>query len=386
MKHKAQLSQSAAVRYRVSVIENGRTVKRKPWKRNLILDQGLDSIAVRTWPEAFSHAVVGTGTDPTKRDSGAITFSRAGTTVTASASFFEAQDAGRLLKFDTGEEMYIATFTSGTAVEVDTSGALAASEGTVWYVNQAALTTETKRTATYGTNGGDNASTWELGSLWRMKRTFIFSAEAGSINYREIGWSHTATLGANLFGRDLLAGGGVNLVAGQQLKVEVELTVTLSPVSATAYTNVITGWTQDGQSCIEDSRMWKVASTGALDSLGGDNLRPSAVSFPWSLSTSSAVLRNADPSNQDLSPSTHATITLTGQAYISGTFQRTFTGTFAVGAGNRSDWRSMGIGQDGGGGQFRTQFRILLAATETKDSDHTLAIEFTWSWGRTLTN
>lgn len=386
MKHSNQLAQAAAVRYRVSVLQDGKTVSRRPWKRNLILDQGLDSIAVRTWPEAFSHAVVGTGTDPTKRDSGAITFTRAGTTVTASAGFFELQDEGRLLKFDSGEEMYIVTFTSTTEVEVDTSGALAASEGTVWYVNQTGLAAESKRTNIYGTNSGDNGSTWELGSLWRMKRTFIFSAEAGSVNYREIGWSHTATVAANLFGRDLLAGGGVNLVAGQQLKVEVELTVTLSPVTSTPYANVITGWTQDGAAGIEDSRVWKVGSAGGLDSGTGDNLRPSAVSLPWSLSTSAAALRDADPSNQDLSPSTHATITLSGEAYVSGTFSRKFSGTYAVGAGNRTDWRSMGIGQDGGGGQFRTQFRVLLNAVETKDSDHTLTIEFTYSWGRVLTN
>src|SRR5690606_11548336 len=162
----------------------------------------------RRWAASFTSAVVGTGTDPVRRDSGAVTLSRAGTTVTASAGFFEAADVGRLLKMDTGEDMRVISFASSTSVEVDTSRPIAATPGTVWYVNQTALVSESKRSNTYSTDGGANGSTF-LVDTWTHKRTFVFSAEAGPVVYREIGWSWTNTVGANLFGRDLLAGAGV---------------------------------------------------------------------------------------------------------------------------------------------------------------------------------
>ncbi len=380
-----KISQSAAVHYRLAILEGGHEVLSVPRKRNLILDQGLNGIASRTWADSFSHAAVGTGTTPTKRDSSAITFTRAGNMVTASAGFFEASDVGRILKLDTGEEMYILVFNSATEVEVNTSGALSASEGTVWYVNQTALTAEVKRTNTYSTDGGANGSTWDgVSGTWTMKRTFIFSAEVATVNYREIGWSHTGSGGSNLFGRDLLAGSGVVLVAGQQLKVEVELTVALSPASPEVYANVITGWTQDGQHGIEDCRIGRVKADGSNE---GGRLDPSTGNFQWSMVPASTALRaSADPTDCDIPGANIATINLTGQAYVAGSFTRNYVGTFDVNQGNRSDWRSMGIGGNPGGGQFRTVYRVLLDAAETKDSDHSLTITFALSWGRDLQN
>ncbi len=226
---------AASVRYRLEILDAaGLLVHRVPWKRNLILDQGLDAVAVRGWVQNFDYAVAGTGTTATRRDSGAITVSRAGTTLTASAGFFEAADAGRLFKFDTGEEVRISSYTDGTYVETVTSGTIVSAEGTVWYVNQTALATETKRTGTLSTDSGDNGSSF-LVDTWTHKRSFIFSAESGSVNYREVGWSATNTPGNNLFGRDLLAGGGVNLVSGQQLKVTVEMSVKIGPASSTPF-------------------------------------------------------------------------------------------------------------------------------------------------------
>lgn len=84
---------------------------------------------------------------PNRRDSGAVTFSSAWIdaatpfVVTASAGFFVAADAGRLLKLASGEELAISAYTSATQVTVAAYPVAPANAqiGTVWYDNQTAL-------------------------------------------------------------------------------------------------------------------------------------------------------------------------------------------------------------------------------------------------------
>jgi hypothetical protein len=374
-------TQSAQVHYTVAVLDDrGRAVRRLKRKRNLILDQGLDGIAVRSWAASFTHAAVGTGTTPTKRDSGAITVSRTGSTLTASAGFFEAADVGRLFKFDTGQEVRITAFSSATAVTTATSGAIAAAEGTVWYVNQTGLATETKRSGTYSTDAGANGSSF-LAGTWTHKRTFIFSAETGTVTYREIGWSHTATAGANLFGRDLLAGVGVTLVSGQQLRVVVQLSVSFSPGESSPYVNTITGWTQDGAHGIETASTVNldfVQTNGVVNSDGA--LDPCGAGQAWT-STMSAAIRPI--SSSQLSDS--GVIFSKGYvlaAYSSGTFFRDRTVTFSTTETNSSSIRSVGYGLNGA----NCAHRIVFNSNQAKTSAQTLSLTFRLSWGRVLNN
>lgn len=380
------MKSAAQVHYRVSVLEAGRTVARLPRKKNLILDQGLDAVAARTWCENFAVAAAGTGTDPVRRDSGAVTFSRAGNVVTASAGFFVASDVGRLIKWNTGEEARIVTYNSGTEVITADSGTIASDQGTIWYVNRVGLATESKRTNTYGTNGGDNGSTF-LTDTWTHKRTFIFSAEVGTVTYREVGWSHTTTPGGNLFGMDLLPGAGVTLVAGQQLKIEVELSVTYAPASSTAWANVIAGWSTPGVHGILASSVSIVDPSGASSITGVATLEPGYTTFPKRV----ALATNTDAPAPMISGN-NVTATgvilgknLTPAAYTSGSFALTYSATFAVGEANSTAIRSISLGFLESGFE-RTAYKVLLDAAETKDSDHTLTLTFTLSWGRILTN
>lgn len=373
----------AQVHYALAVIDaaTGRKVSRWNRRRNLILDSGLDRVATMAWAAIFTHAVIGTGTTPTKRDSGAVTFTRSGAVVTASAGFFVADDVGRLLKLDSGEEMYVTAYTSATEVTVSTSGALDASEGTIWYVNQTGLTAETKRTNTYDTSGGANGTTF-AGNAATMKRTFMFSAEAATVTYREIGWSHTATAGNNLFGRDLLAGAGVTLTAGQILKVVVELSITFGPQPAAAWSPVISGWTQSGQIAWEQFQQFPVQDNGGVPG-GGQDAMGMHANKSVALAISSAAL--AAFSNGNTSYPAISQNTVVPAAYVLGSFYRTWTTTFGVVQGNSAAIRSIIIGA-ATGSNILSGVRVLLAAAETKDSDHTLSVTFAFSWGRILVN
>ena len=108
------LHSSASVTYETSILEHGFEIARRAPKKNLLLDSGLDGWAVRTFWDSFSHCVLGDGTAPTKRDSGAITATIAGEVATASAGFFDPADVGRLLKLDSGQEVKIDGYTSAT--------------------------------------------------------------------------------------------------------------------------------------------------------------------------------------------------------------------------------------------------------------------------------
>lgn len=372
----------ASVTYALAVITpDGRTASRLPPKRNLILDAGLDLVASQLWANVIGRAVVGTGATPVKRDSGAITFSRAGSVVTASAGFFEAGDVGRLIKFDSGAEMYVTAYTSPTQVTVSQSGALAASEGTVWYVNQTGLAAESKRTNTVSTDSGDNGTTVLAGSV-ALKRTFIFSAETGSVTYNEIGWSNSATAGNNLFGRDVITG-GVSLVSGQQLKVTVTLTVSVTPTTSQAYASVITGWSQAGNWALESMPdMFSEVSTAGATTGGAGFMEPSAVKNA-TVSTDTAALVALTATALNVT-GVVTTITLTPNAYTTGTFSRTFTGTFSITQGNSAAIRSLCF--HGYSGQPRRNLRILLNAAETKTSAETLELTVRLTWGRILTN
>lgn len=377
--------QAAEVRYRPAIINaDGSVAKLGSWKRNLLLDTGLDGIALRSWADAFTHCVIGTGTAPTKRDSGAITFSLSGSTVTASASFFEAADVGRLLKFDTGEEMYVTGFTDSQTVAVGATGTLAASEGTVWYVNATGHQTETKRSASYATDVGANGSSY-LAGVYTHKRTFVFSAEVATITYREIGWSHTASAGGNLLGRDLIPGAGDTLVSGQQYRVEVQLSVTYSPASPQVVGAVITGWTQAGSQQVEAICARLVGADGntANPSTGSSSIDPATGNAKnIYVSTVSTALNPAGTANFIPSGGTSANKAATIGAYTSGTFSRTYSVTFATTEANFAI-RSLWLAPSSVAGSF---FRVLLDAAETKASTHTLTLTFRLSWGRVLQN
>lgn len=374
-----RLHQVASVRYQVSVIdsETKKQVFSLPKKRNLLTDSGLEKPASVSWSICFSHAVVGTGTNPVKRDSGAVVVSRAGTALTASANFFEAGDVGRLFKFDSGEEVYISAFTDAQHVSSVSSGTIAAAQGTVWYVERTGLQTEVKRSSLYANDVGSNGSSFSV-DTWTFKRTFVFSAESGSVVYNEIGWSNSGSVGNNLFGQDIISG-GVSLSAGQQLKVVVELSVTIAPVVSIPYTSVITGWSQDGDCVVENYGAIAQVDAGGGTPGSASTLDPCAgLAIGISPDSSALVL---DGSGKSVTGG--ETVGAALLSYVAGSRQTITQGTFSILQANgnvRSIWLTTAhLGTSSG-------FRVLLDANETKDSDHSLTIQFTRSWDRELVN
>lgn len=244
-------------RVKAQVIENGRVVYETDWTPNLILDAGMDRLPTTLICDLFLYAVIGTGNTPTEDDSGATTATTSGTTCTASGAFFAAGDVGKLLRFDTGEKAMITGYTSATQVTLGATLGVTAQLFKMYRVGQTGLATEVKRSATYLTGSG-NSETTRSGSTYTHRRTYDFTAETGSVNYAEVGFSHSATVASNLNTRALFSGGAVTVLNGQQLRVIYDFLVTMSPTTATNVEPTITGWPSLSYSVTADAGTDKI--------------------------------------------------------------------------------------------------------------------------------
>jgi len=378
-----QLATRAFVEYETFVLNPDGSVAshRKP-KRNLIYDQGLNQVATNQWCECFRNVAVGTGTNPTKRDSAATTFTRAGNAVSASANFFEAADVGRLLKWDTGEEAYIATFVDAQNVTTISSGAIAAAQGTIYYVNDTGLQTETARTSTCTTDAGDNGTTFSV-DTYTHKRTFLFPAVGAPVTLREIGWSPNAGAGANLFGRDLIPGAGDALLAGQQYKVIVRLFVTISPVTQTAQADVGNNGYNTAGLAIHEYILRAYSTVDANGNTAGGQLEPALAAKMMILTADPTLLTAPSFTNQNIGGTGEAT--LTNAAYTNGTFFRDSSTTRTVTEANGTHY-GYSFGNSPGGGAVVRAYTHKFTTPQTKDNLHTLGITLRKSWGRVLVN
>lgn len=360
----------------------------RPWAKNLILDQGLNNLCNGTTEySGFSnYCAVGVGSTATYTDSGATTATSSGTTVTASGSFFTAGMVGQIIKFDTGEERYI-TAQSGTTCTINSS--LTIASGTAFgihAVNQTGLASESKRTNTYLTGSG-NCGSSAVSNVVTYRRTYDFTTEIGNVNYSELGWSHSATVAANLNSRTLISGGSVSILTGQSLRVIYDLVVTFGPAVSTAGSFNITGWPVSPATNTNGSYILSFnVVAGAIPDISTSG-NQGAGNFPFStvnvssftlLSDNSTALTFGGSDNLG----TNATAnTNSFDSYTTGSFYRVHSATFNLTTGNATNWRKIYVGDSSG--RF---FAFVFDQAQTKANTHTLTVKVRATFGRTLTN
>lgn len=306
------------------------------WKKNLVLDAGLNAFAGKSaslQPDqgaaSFSRCQVGTSAAAQTFQSGAITFTQVGTTITASATFFTAAMVGAIIKFgnpgtSNGAEQYIASQT-GTACVVSGAGMTVGSPtaGTVFLVQQTALTSALLSTSTYQTSGS-SCGTTVVGNVITLQRTFNFAVQGSPYNANEIGWSNANSLSFT-FGRLVLAS-TISVATSQFLQVQLQMVMTFSPSAPVAVTNVGTAIDTSGNAMLEIMSVSQVSTTGTLTSPTGSILGFSGGGggAPMlALRTTTTYTQNSAPLNAWTSPSwaasTYAHITTASWVYTAGT-------------------------------------------------------------------
>lgn len=272
----AKMNVAVSVRYKTQIKSAGGIIlKESPWRKNLVLDQGLNNFAKKTNGNntpvtCMTTCAVGSGTNPNQIASGAITFTQAGTTLTASGNFFTSGMVGGIFKYGAsgsgGIEVYIVSFMSTTQVTVNTSLTVSTpTAGTVWQVQQTALQTQILSTSTYQTLSGNCGSTVASPNITHQ-RTFVFPMQGSPYNVNEIGWNGAF---GGICGRAVLS--STDSVGINQIYVVVlAVTFTYSPGTPTAVTNVGTNINTAGNAMVEWFDCEKVNSDGS--SSGGSTL------------------------------------------------------------------------------------------------------------------
>jgi hypothetical protein len=299
-----------------------------PWKKNLVLDQALNSYANKSGgagatnpATSFTNCQVGTSAAANVFPSGAITFTQTTTLITASSSFFTAGMVGAIIKFgnpgtSNGAEQYIVSQTGLTATVSGAGMTQTTTAGTVFLVQQTALVTPLLTTAVYQTTGSSCGTTYS-GGIITHQRTFNFPVQGSSYNANEIGWY--STVGTTFtFGRLVLAS---TIVVGttQFLQVQLQLVQTFSPAAPAAVANVGTGLNTAGNAMVENLLTATVASSGGtvtgantLDGNVGTNLIFLALRF--ATYTQNASSANGTPTTP--SWATNALINSTFQQWV----------------------------------------------------------------------
>lgn len=287
--------------------KTGKVVSETGWTRNLLMTGGLQSLAqqsdVCSTASITNACRVGSGTTADKISSGAITFTQAGTTLTASAGFFTAGMVGYIFKWGSGSagvEVYITAFTSSTIVTVGVAATVAVPEvGTVWNVTRIALETLLYTNTSYETTTGACGSSVTGGAVTH-KRTYNFATQVASYNVNEVGYSNTSG-GTNIKGRIVLA--ATEVVAPTNfLQVVLNFVVTYSPAAPTAVVDVGTNINTAGNAMLE-----AIVLTGGINGFArvNSNGGPSSAAFGNALDGSNpgtiiginaAYTQNATPS------------------------------------------------------------------------------------------
>lgn len=271
-----------SVEIKTQVIDSltGEVVKDNPFRKNLTYDIGLNAMArasagspttLRCGPASIHRVCrIGDSTSAVKIASGAITFTQAANTVTASSGFFTAAMVGAILKYgaagSAGAEYYITAFTSSTVVSVDTSATIGATAGVVWMVHQTTMGNLLFTSSTYQTNAGDNISTI-VGNIVTHQHTFTFPIQGAPYNVNEVGYG-SQSAGVQVLGRIVLPSTDVVGITNFY-RVIILVTVTYSPSAPAAVTNIGTNWNTAGNAMLECFSIATIQSTGAVnDNLG----------------------------------------------------------------------------------------------------------------------
>lgn len=382
---------------KVSVVERGVVVREYPVIRNLILNQGLDTIGSQPICECMHYAACGTGSTPTEADGGAATISIVSGTVTVSTIGFLAggvTDTGKTIKLTgSGNTYLIVAPISTTQCSVAPTDSIGPENFIIYNTNQTALTAETDppgRTQTYLT-GAPNCQTVTSGNVTTHTRTFDFLAEAGPVTYNEVGFSHLGTGGSNLFSRVKLPS-GVPLTAGQQLRVQYSLAVTITPITPLTYgVSPVIGWnTGTGTmqqiavplAFINSVNGLVTAGNNAVDGLWYASCDPATtLNLSVGIGASSAAHPTYGSLHNDIGDVNQQ---VSNSVYVSGSYTRDHFTTFAVGDANAVNWRNFTIFQVRSFPSVTVGPRFLFDLAQTKLSTFTLTLGFRNTWGRLL--
>lgn len=363
---------SLAVVFEAWAIDSaGNAVNHMPAQRNLITDVGLDLIASLSLDNVIRKLYWGEGALITNRTTGALTVNAVGGRLYASGNVFESGDAGRVFKFNSGEECRITAYVSATEVVTSNTATIAAAPGKVWYVNLTSLMAELGNTT--ATTSPAAATTPTGGMGWCQSITFLTPAFATTKTITELAWGPSGV--ATKFGIKDIVPFGVG--ATQQLKVTVSLYWSHSPSALVNITPAGSGIDPAGTFSLDCNDCGKLqpsafTSIGIMFTKVALNQTPAGVTYPDSNNWTggSGPWGGAAPS-----------------AYVAGAKAFTITYQFAAGAGLSGSYTGFAWAWVSTGDWTTKRLASLkFTAAQTITSNDKVTIVARISWDRLLVN
>lgn len=260
--------------YRIQVVDatTKEIVSDYGWHKNLILNAGMDAVAVQPIADLCHYGVAGTGSRPNSITSSTQAITQSGNWIGLSdysyltsftQSWYDLQgtmsytstvQAGDLI-IDQDLTQSKVVLVSGSYLYVtgsDSTSYVTPKTFTIWKTSQTGLQGEISRSTTYY-QGSSSLVGWNCGTVWSSsltdfttsiavhRRTWDFTAENQSRSYTEVGTSWNSTRFNSCFSRVLLPQ-TVSISPNQQLRLTYDLMTTFGPYSPQYSTASITGW------------------------------------------------------------------------------------------------------------------------------------------------
>ena len=353
-----------------------REVYSSGFRPNLLPDAGMDWVCGNaTRIDFFDAAKLGIGTTPTVYDSGAITASAAGTALTASSSFFTSGMEGMVIRWDGGAKAYIQSVTDGTnavlATSVTASGTFA-----VHAVNRTNLANPISTQTTKYTNGLTRVS-----GVSKRTMSWVFAIETVNRNYTEGGiFCNNGNTALSLF---LLTGGTVTILIGQQATLGYEFSASVNTSAVTTSWPMSEYDTTDPQGWDSTSGQHQVVSLLSLDGMtdGYASLLPGS-GGQGCIATASSLIGYADEGTSSVSGVIGSRVEASGAAYVSKTFYRDSTYTFASTHSDTTAIRSFILEEYYG----HVAWQFLFDTAKGKTSNQSLSLTIRRALNRVLVN
>ena len=296
MNKNVTIGQQARGMFKVQRVDakTGQVIEDRPWRKNLILNSGLNMIHTRYWADAWRYASAGSGSDANYEDSGVGTAaSDAAGNVTFTGYSLAASREGSIILWDTGEKGRVFAGSGGACIikPAPGGGGIADGEFTLFRAERTTLVTP-RVGFTYGFTGVCLASyphtfTSVTTNTVLSRRTWDFPVEGSTVTYNEVGTHPVNANGTTCFSRMTIPG-GITLDAGEQLRLVYQVTVTMNPVNAVQTgTMDIFGWPVAPALTTDVTwAIWELGLTG-VDSSGNTN---SATGVNWGVCNEPAAL------------------------------------------------------------------------------------------------
>lgn len=354
---------------------DGRRIKVAEKLPNLITELGMSRIGQQDLKEIFTPASSSVvecqwGDDNTSNsiDSGAITASQTGTTITASSGIFTLAMEGDLIKYDSGEEVYLQTYVSATEFTALTSETIASSEFTVYDVDRTQLENLVQTTKTLNAT-----STFVIDAgIAKGTAVFIFSAVGSAGTVREIGWESYAqsAISARVVVPD------VALSIGDQLEVTTEFSVTQGYQTTTALDPTTGEGDFTGDIQVENPAIFGIGNSS--------NMQINSTSAAGLINETLAFVAYGSKQRHNLVDGYESASV--SAAPTSAPWVRNKTWTFSSGEMNSTNIRGFIIGTGGNSSEQDAGLKINFDAAQTKTNLQTMTVVVPFTWDRNLSN